>query len=221
MSAAGSLPQPALPIGAPHPNHKWSGNLVFEVTSDRTLLNQYFAIYEERFRTIHKAHAYRHDPHDEDDRRSSILVARLGDLCVGGARLTIKTPEVRHPLPMEIDDFRVEERLPQLVNPATRYGQIGRICLAQEFAGDDATRVLLAHLYRKVIELDLAVIFGTAPMLNARAYRKHCVAMGLTGVTIHYDLPLPSYPMCDRLRFYLVSGAVSRVRAEVAAGADG
>jgi ribosomal protein S18 acetylase RimI-like enzyme len=183
-----------------------AGPLVFEVTRDPELLASYFRIYEQRFREVHGAHLYRHDGEDEDDRRSDILIARVDSVCIGGARLTTKTPEQRDALPMEIAGFSVEERLPGMVGADTRYGQIGRICLMREFAGGGLTRQLLWHLYRRVVELDLAVIFGTAPIQNARSYRQHCIAMGLQGVTIHYDVVLPTYPMCDGLTFYLVSG---------------
>jgi hypothetical protein len=190
--------------------------LAFEFTRDTTLLDQYYRIYEERFRALYNAHQYRHGTEDEDDRRSEILIARSGDLCVGGARLTIKTPEHRALLPMEIAGFRIEERLPQLVSAGTRYGQIGRICLTEELSGGPATRMLLWHLFRRVVELDLVKIFGTAPMPNARLYRQHCMAMGLTDVRVHYDVALPTYPMCDGLTFYLVSGSVDKTRAAAA-----
>ena len=187
--------------------------LAFEFTHDPNLLDQYFRVYEARFRALYNAREYRHDPEDGDDRRSEILIARLGSVCVGGARLTIKTPERREPLPMEMNGFRIEERLPHVVSGAMRYGQIGRICLTEDFSGGSATRTLMWHLFRRVVDLDLKKIFGTAPMLNARLYRQHCMAMGLTDVTIHHDVVLPPYPMCDGLTFYLISGSVDNSRA--------
>jgi hypothetical protein len=188
-------------------------DLVFEVATDPPLLTQFFEIHDKRFGSLHHVKAYRNDRSEDDDRRSSVLVARIGELCVGGARLTIKTPEQREPLPMEVGGFRLENAFPALLGPRMRYGQIGRLCLASEVASNAAMRALLWHLFGKVIELRLDKIVAAAPLSNARLYRQHCVGMGLMNVVIH-NFVLPDCRAYGGVPHYLISGSVGKGKPE-------
>jgi len=184
-------------------------DLVFEFTRDPGLLHQYHLIYEEQFRAVHSARNYR-SIEDEHDRRGHVIIARHGNLCIGGARLSVRTPRQPHPLPIEMNDFRLEKHFPELDQKQLRYGQIGRICLLPQFRGGTATRIMMWHLYRKVVALGLDRVFGTATIANARVYRQNCLGMGLKDVKIHQSIELPPYPMCEEIRFYLISGSVDK-----------
>ena len=37
---------------------------------------------------------------------------------------------------------------------------------------------------------------------------KSCKAIGFTNVKIHFDIELPTYPLCEEVRFYLISGKI-------------
>lgn len=180
-------------------------NLIFEFTRDPALLHQYYGIYEEQFRAVHNATRYSHSEEDEHDRHGHIVVARIGNQCVGGARLSVKTPRQPHLLPVELNDFRLEHHFPELAQKQMRYGQVGRFCLLPDFRGGQNTRMLLWHLYRKAAALNLDIIFGTAPMSNARVYLQNFAAMNLKEPKLHQDIELPRYPMCEEIKFYLVS----------------
>jgi hypothetical protein len=130
---------------------------------------------------------------------------------VGGARLNINTPRQRHQLPMEIGNFRIKDHFPQLGTKQMSYGQIGRFCLLPEFRGGANTRMLFWHLYRRAAAVGLDLVFGTAPISNARLYRRTLMAASLGfKPTIHFDIALPSYPMCEDLTFYLISVGVDK-----------
>jgi len=182
--------------------------LVYELTSDAELLHQYRVIYEREFSAVHNAdYRYTHAD-EEDDRHGHIVVVRQGNCCVGGARISVRTPHQPHPLPIELDGFRLEEHFPELKEKKMRYGQVGRFCLLPEFRGGAVTSTLMWHLYRKVVALALDEVFGTATIANARVYKQNCISMGLKDVKIHRHIELPLYPMCEQIRFYLISGSV-------------
>jgi predicted GNAT family N-acyltransferase len=184
--------------------------LVFEFTRDPALLHQYHHIYEQQFKAVHKANRYR-STLDEHDRRSHFLVVRQGKQCVGGARLSIKTPRQPDLLPIEINGFRLEAHFPELGQKELRYAQIGRFCLLPDFRGGTATQLMLWHLYRKSVALGMDVVFGTAPLLNARVYMQNFIAMGLKQAKVHFDINLPDYPMCEEIKFYLISLAIDKL----------
>jgi hypothetical protein len=191
---------------------KKHSELVFEFTRDPALIHQYHRIYEEQFRIVHQAVNYR-SVQDEHDRNGYIMIVREGNLCVGGARLSVKTPRKPQPLPIEMNEFRLANYFPKLEQKEMKYGQIGRFCLLPEYWGGTATRLLLTNLYRKSVALGLDMIFGTAPISNARAYMKNFSAMGLKEPKIHFDIDLPPYPMCEEIKFYLVSVVVNKLVA--------
>ena len=178
--------------------------LVYEFTRDPALLHQYFRIYEAEFQAVFKAR-YQHEENDAHDRTGHFLIVRRGNLCVGGARLSVKTPRKPDLLPIEMDDFRLERHFPELAHKQMRYGQIGRLCVLPDFRGGNVTRTLLSHLYRKGVALNLDVIFGTAPLITARVYMQNFSAMGLKEPKIHFNVELPKYPMCEEIKFHLIS----------------
>lgn len=181
----------------------------FEFTRDPALLKQFYRIYENEFKAVLNAD-YRHDPDDEHDRDGLFLLGRQGDQCIGGARLSVKTPQHPALLPIEMNDFRIEDLFPHLRQKQLSYAQIGRLCLSPEFRGGSATRMMFWHFFSKAVALDLDMIFATAPRIIARGHMKHFAAMGLKEAKIHQDILLPPYPMCEEIRFYLISVVVDK-----------
>lgn len=210
---AGSLPGDAPPACQSADD---AAGLTFEFTRDAALLRQYHAIYEREFRAVHNA-PYQHIE-DEHDRRAHILVARRGDTCVGGARLSVKTPRRPDLLPIEMDGFRIENHFPYLGQKS--YGQLGRVCLLPELRDGTATRVMFWHIHRKAVALGLAELFGTATLVGTRTYKRHCRALGLDAA-IYLDIELPTYPMCDDLKFYLIKSTLDKPPLPSSAGLGG
>jgi hypothetical protein len=189
---------------------KQKQDLVYEFTRDPGLIHQYHLIYEEQFRAVHSADRYRHTEEDEHDRRGHFVVVRRGNFCAGGARISIKTPRHNHLLPVEMDGFRLEHYFPQLAQKQMRYGQAGRFCLLPEFRGGDITRDLQRRITRKAVAWGLDMFFATAPLTNARVYKQNCLAIGFKEVKVHFDIELPVYPMCEDVKFYLISGVIDK-----------
>jgi hypothetical protein len=184
--------------------------LTFEFTGNARLRQDYLAIYEREFRLSHDAPDYR-SIEDEHELRARTCVVRAGGRCVGGARLSITTAEEPHPLPIEMDRFRLADYFPRLRASGARYGQVGRMCLLPEFRGGQITRRLLACMHQEIVALDLYEIFGTCTPAHARAYKISCITMGLKRVRIYADIALPAYPMCERQPFVLIGGDVEPI----------
>jgi predicted GNAT family N-acyltransferase len=180
--------------------------LTFEFTRDPGLLQQYRVIYEREFQAVQNAPQYRAIS-EEHDRNSHFLIIRQGNMCVGGARLTTKSPRQPHLLPVEMGDFRIEKHFPHMQNKT--YGQIGRVCLLPEFRGGDVTKQMFEHFKRKAVALGWEVTFATAPLLNARNNTKLCRAVGLE-TKIHFDIDIPLYPMCEEVKMYFMTISVNK-----------
>jgi hypothetical protein len=178
--------------------------LAFQFTTEPMLVRRYQEIYETEFRAVHHAMGYR-TVEDEHDRRANVLIVRHGDACVGGTRLSYSVPGHRHPLPIEMGDFRLADHFPHLGGDDAHYGQVGRFCLLPEYRGGSVTREMLWHIHRRFAELGVRQVFATAPITNARAYMQNFAGMGLREPRLHQDIELPEYPMCEGLRFYLIS----------------
>lgn len=183
--------------------------LIFEFTRDPALLYQYNLIYEKEFKAVHNAHNYRQVV-DEHDRHAHFLIIRIGNLCVGGARMSTKSPRQPQALPIEFNDFKIENHFPQLKKKEMTYGQVGRICLLPDFRGGDITRRMFWHIHRKAVALGWSNIYATAAAFNARMIRKHCLAIGLKETKIHTEIELPPYPMCEEIKMYFLSIGINK-----------
>ncbi len=180
--------------------------LTFEFTREPELLAQYHQIYEKEFRRTHNAPGY--VSIEDEQGAHDYLIVRRGDSCVGGARLSVKTPPKRHLLPDEMGDFRIERHFPELAHEQSRYGQVSRVCLLSELRGGDVTRRMYQCLYRKAVDLRLEVVFASASRPFARVHKLHCIEMGLKNVQIHCGIEVPEYPTCQGVKFYLLSGRI-------------
>ena len=86
------------PPGHGHAPRSWSDLITLknELTKDPVLLEQYYRIREKCFRReLGIADFYGSE--DARDRRSDILVARVGGRCIGGTRITGRHPQSLHP----------------------------------------------------------------------------------------------------------------------------
>src|SRR4051794_21513116 len=66
-------------------------NLTFEFTRDKGLLHQYYRIRANEYNAVLGLTNYP-DMETEHDRKGHVMVARIGNFCVGGARINITTP---------------------------------------------------------------------------------------------------------------------------------
>ncbi len=93
--------------------------LDYEFTNDPALLEQYYQLREQMFISVWGLKRF-HGVEDAFDKDANTLIARMGNLCVGGARILMKVPGNSNQLPMEGDDFNLEQLLPELIDAILR-----------------------------------------------------------------------------------------------------
>lgn len=177
--------------------------LVFEFTRDPGLLQQYYNI---------RARAYRDElgsadypsTETEQDRSAHIMVVRMGNFCVGGARIHVKSPRKNELLPLEAGNFRLEEHFPQLRHKQMTYGQTGAIVLLPEFRSGEVSLEMFRRLHAKGVALNLDISFSFAPKYVIRLDRKNCSTIGLES-KIYHDIPMPVYKHLENIKFYLLA----------------
>lgn len=181
-----------------------SPELTFEFTRDPGLLHQYFKLREVEYNAYYGLSPLS-GAESEHDHKGHIMIVKMGNFCVGGGRINVKTPHKSDLLPMETGDFRVEDYFPGLGYRQLSYGQAGMLVLLPEFRGGSVVQEMVKRICYKAAALNLSVLFATCPWLNARLYRQACVAIGLTTTAIHLEIDLPRYRYLEEIKQYLLS----------------
>lgn len=90
-------------------------NVVFEITTDPQLLNQYYKLRETSFKKILRLPDFC-GQEEELDRQSDILIARVGTQCLGGVRICgvdesdlLPLESHRHDLPSQLPDLNLDQ----------------------------------------------------------------------------------------------------------------
>ena len=186
--------------------------LTFEFTKDKGLLHQYYLIREQEFKSVYRLNNCKGEETDFD-RNGEILIVRKGNQCVGGVRLFTSTPRMPRKLPLEMEGIDLDKYFPELKQKEMSYAQASWFSLLPEFRGGDVTHKLFVRLYNRIIALNIDLVFGTAPILNARVYRHNSLRIGLKQTKIHYDIEFPN-PFYEEFRPYLVSSIIDKIKKE-------
>jgi hypothetical protein len=185
---------------------------MIEISSSTTAAGGWWSLlYQEECRIVSDP---KYRAADQDyDRRAHILIARIGSKCIGGGRLLVRSGQHANPLPMETDNFRLADYFPLLKQPGIRYGEISRLVLMPEFRNGRASFEMWKKFRQKAVELELAVTYAAAPLINLRAYRKHCNLIGVDA-KIHMDLKLPAVPGFEHITDYVLSCEAPELRVK-------
>lgn len=164
-------------------------SIIFEFTKSPELLEQYYRIRQDCFRRDLGIDEF-DGSEDIYDRVSDIIIARIGDRCVGGARLTGNRSLAGALLPMENDSFRFSQVLSGLGLYDGNYCQCGRLALLPEFRNMDTVRGIFDGLINRCIEFDYAYAFNVASLNHARLYKRLHSSLGFDyRVFSSVDLP--------------------------------
>lgn len=179
-------------------------NIIIEFSRDPSLLRQYYRIRDQEFRSVWGVKSFC-DSESEYDRLGHIMIVRIGNLCIGGLRLNIKSPRKPKPLPMEIKDFWLENHFPELSRKQMTYAQTSAFALLPEFCDKKVSCEMIRRVIKKAAALNSSMLFGTSPLVNSILYRQTCVLMGLKNTQIREDIVLPPYPYLEEIKLYLIS----------------
>ena len=159
----------------------------FELCQDPKLLEQYYQLREKCFRQELKIADF-DGSEDDRDRAGQILIARIGDRCVGGARIV-----PGNPVQYDLDD------LAQAMEAS---------CMWERFVIDPAVRTvqLVRDFCAELIYASRASGYEYALVLssrrNARFYRQCHTALGVE-FQIHCQMPAAAQGVFSGLEHYL------------------
>ncbi|MFC6668979.1 hypothetical protein [Marinobacterium aestuariivivens] len=158
----------------------------FELSKEPHLLAQYYDIREACFRKELGLDSF-DGSEDEDDRKGHVLIARDGDCCIGGARISGSTPGDPARLPVESDDFILEELFPELQRQRLSYCQWTRLAILPRYRTTEVLRAQCLALIKGSAELNYGYAFNVTGTVRARLYRRLHKNLG-------YD-----YEICDHI----------------------
>ena len=178
--------------------------VVFEFTNDKALLHQYYMLRERMYRRMYNTEGYKAEM-DVYDKLSHILIARRGDLCIGGCRLLVREPDESWDLPLESDDFKLRNILPNLMLDKYRHAEMSRFTVMEDCGSDTLIYDMSKIIIQKAIEMENHYIFAWSTYTLARNWRMIASHFGLKKTTIYTDLDFPAPPVFDDgLKFYLI-----------------
>lgn len=168
---------------------KQAESVTYELTRDPAYLHQYYRLREEMFISVWGLKQFCGQK-DEYDDESDIMVARIGNHVVGGCRLTFSTPEDRKHLPMEKQDFVLEDQFAELSLYDMKFAEISRLAILPEYQNSIVMLELSRQLLKRGAEKKARYAFTLSPVPLARNYRKAANLFGLNW-KIRNDIVIP------------------------------
>ncbi len=153
-------------------------------------LEQYYQIRQECFRQELGIRTF-DGSEDDFDRSGCLLIALDQGRCVGGARLSISTPESPQLLPLEINGFMLQELFPDIARNRESYSQWTRLALLPEYRTPALLQQIALMLIRQAKRLGCSYAFNVAGMSRARLYQRLHRIQGYNYEIIR-DLKIPS-----------------------------
>jgi GNAT superfamily N-acetyltransferase len=161
------------PSHKPHPARLQEGRkelpapLTYECTTDMQYLRQYFFIREYAYRVDLQLKHFS-GQEDEIDKYSHQLVVRKGHFCIGGARLTVSSPDNRVLLPLETEAFRITDMLPEL--QPVRFCELGRLAILPEYRQQGCLENLFKYAADIARDLGCSYMMGISAPITARRF---------------------------------------------------
>ena len=183
--------------------------VVFEFTTDKALLHQYYRLRDQFFgRDL--GHSDGSGGADIHDKISEILVARRGNVLIGACRLTVREGDESFLLPMETDDFKLRELFPNLPLHRERHAAISKFAVLEEHRQQDILQGLCKIMFDKVIASDTHYIFVRTTRILARNWRMIANSFGADHTRICNEVVVPPIPNFDE-KAYLVMSDLSEL----------
>jgi len=146
-------------------------HVIFELTKDPDLLKQYYKLREERFREVLSLPNFS-GIEEELDRKSDILIARIGNKCLGGIRIC--GSDNTAPLPLETADYSLNDQMPHLQLDNVGYCQWMRLSMRPdiEIPKLHLQKLFCLALARFCAELGYRYGFCISSKAHHRFYKK-------------------------------------------------
>lgn len=185
--------------------------VIFEFTSDKALLHQYYRLRDQVFgRDIGASD--NQGGADLYDKISEILVARRGNVVIGACRLTLREGDESFPLPMESETFKLRQLFPDLPLNRERHGVLSKFAILEEHNQRDILYGLCQVMYDRVIALDIHYLFARATNYSlARNWRLIANSFGAKHTTICENIDVPDNPNFPGEKQYITFSDLSDI----------
>jgi len=178
--------------------------IVISPTRDRRLLADYYALRERAFERELGLKGFQ-GGEDAWDRDGSLLIARRGDTCLGGVRLTYKGPGNRGALPIESDGFDLSSALPELLAGEWRLCQATRLAICERHRTQQLLQCFCEAVVREAQQQRCDYLLCVSGLARSRMYRRLLARTG-TRFSVLTDFPIPAAPGFGNLDHYLGVG---------------
>ncbi len=168
--------------------------VVFEFTSDKGMLHQYYRLRDQIFgRNVNLgANTGKEDAHDCI---SEILIARRGRLVIGACRLTVREGDEKFLLPMEEEHFQLRKLFPQLPLNEVRHAVISKFAILEEHRQHAILYGLCQIMFEKVVNEDIPYLFARGRnKVIARNWRLIANSFGAKHTRICDEVQMPIDP---------------------------
>jgi len=164
-----------------------SGPLTYEFTKDPGYLHQYYRLREEMYISVW---GLKHFDGQEDsfDADCHTLVARVGNHVVGGCRLIVVNPYSDNLLPLESEQFRLQNVLPGLNIESCKIAECSRLAVLPEYRMQ-VSRKLQILLTDHARDVGSSYAFAIAPAAQARSYKTYLRSRGYDFIITDVKVP--------------------------------
>ena len=150
---------------------KFPRGLTMAFSTDESELEQYYQIRKQAYREVLHLSQYS-GGQEPEDLESMILIVKAGTTVIGGARLTISTPQNHKKLPIEGEGFDINSVYPEIDLTKINYCEMSRLALLPEFRDGhvmkEISNTMLNYCLLQNIQLGFA---GNTP-LHARRFER-------------------------------------------------
>lgn len=178
--------------------------LRYEISTDTRLIQQYYRMREAYFRNELGLAAFRGEE-EPLDLRSDLLIARDGNRCAGGTRITGRSPRQPRPVPIEELGFDLAGAVPEIGLAEAAYCQWSRAAIDPVYRTAEMIREYFGALIETSRALGYEYSFVVADRNRTRLYRRLCTLAGYRYEILH-DVPVPAEPGFDGLPHMLSVG---------------
>ncbi|MCH2037673.1 MAG: GNAT family N-acetyltransferase [Rickettsiales bacterium] len=186
-------------------------NITAKQTNDPLIKQQYYDLRDKVYRESLKLDLNINQP-DEFDKISDCFVVMDGNKVVGGARVTISTPENRILLPLETQvGQRIFSLKPDLNLEDKIYCEISRLAIADGYRHKLAVQRLTVKIFETVADINCNYSFSLSTLLEYRAFNRASINYLNTSNKLYkhalyneVEIPfLPDYKHLNNIGIYL------------------
>ncbi len=191
--------------------------VVYEFTQDKALLHQYFRLRSIMYDKVFKVEGYNWGE-DFYDKIGHILIARRGNLCLGGCRLIVRESDETWPMPMESDELHLRDIFKDLQLDKVRHAEISRFAVMEDCGEENIFNELCKIMYDKVTTSDIHYLFVKSPYRMARSWRFVANSFGVKTTRIIEGVHPVDNTLPSEIKWYLIMSDLTSFCSDILTG---